>query len=54
MWKKLVAAIAAGNEASAEAISRRLALENRDAALAEINRRLGVPRRAARSSRARA
>jgi DNA-binding GntR family transcriptional regulator len=39
-WKKLVAALAARDQDAAESISRRLALENRDAALVEIERRL--------------
>lgn len=39
-WRKLMRAVAAGDEQSSEAISRRLALENRDAALIEIARRV--------------
>jgi DNA-binding GntR family transcriptional regulator len=39
-WRKLMRVVAAGDEQSSEAISRRLALENRDAALVEIARRI--------------
>jgi DNA-binding GntR family transcriptional regulator len=38
-WRRLSQAVAAGNEQDAEDICRRLALENRDAALIEIERR---------------
>jgi DNA-binding GntR family transcriptional regulator len=38
-WKDLLDAIAAGDERAAEAISRRLAIENRDAALVAIAKR---------------
>jgi DNA-binding GntR family transcriptional regulator len=48
-WKKLLTALAARDEVAAEAISRRLALENRDAALVEIGRRLAPRRRPARA-----
>lgn len=39
-WRELLDAIAAGDEHAAEEISRRLALENRAAALVEIGRRI--------------
>ena len=38
-WRRLAQAVAAGTEQEAEEICRRLALENRDAALIEIERR---------------
>jgi DNA-binding GntR family transcriptional regulator len=38
-WRKLVRAVAARDQQAAEDINRRLALENRDAALVEIERR---------------
>jgi DNA-binding GntR family transcriptional regulator len=58
-WRSLMDAIAAGDEQAAEDISRRLALENRDAALVAIARRAAsarapvatrAPRRQSRSA----
>jgi DNA-binding GntR family transcriptional regulator len=39
-WRKLLRVMAAGDEQAAEDISRQLAMENRDAALIEIGRRI--------------
>lgn len=45
-WKRLVGAVVARDETAAETINRRLALENRDAALVEVARRAAPRRRA--------
>jgi DNA-binding GntR family transcriptional regulator len=49
-WRRLAQAVAGGDEHDAEQICRRLALQNRDAALIEIERRDPVANRAGRSS----
>lgn len=49
-WRTLMDAIAAGDEEEAEDISRRLALENRDAALVAMARRAPGKSNAARSN----
>lgn len=46
-WRRLVAAITAKDQEVAEQINRRLALENRDAALVEIEKRVPNSRRVA-------
>jgi DNA-binding GntR family transcriptional regulator len=50
-WRKLVRAVAARDQQAAEDINRRLALENRDAALVEIERRAPRPYGLARGGR---